>query len=186
MSLPPPRLATLDDAGAVGDLLMRSYGSLFPAHYPAPVLEAALPLMGRANPDLLNSGRYFLLDDPDQAGRCLGCGGWTPESPGSRKISDDKISDDKGSDDEGSDDEGHIRHFATDPLYLRRGIGRAIIEACFKQARQQKIRRLWCLSSLPAVAFYQAQGFHSLERQDVALKPGVLFTAERMYAELSA
>lgn len=157
------RVATPDDAAAVGALLAASYPALMPAGYEAAVLAAALPLMTRANPALLASGRYFLVEDAD--GRAVGCGGWTPERPGRGDVVAGL---------------GHIRHFATHPDRLGRGIGRAIYAACDAQARADGVRRFECYASLNAVAFYAALGFVPLGRLEVAMGPKAVFPCERM------
>ena len=106
-----------------------------------------LPLAGRieigiieeSNPRLLASGNFTVAES--EAGAIIGCGGWSKERPGSNEIA------------EGI---GHVRHFATHPKWLHRGIGRAIFETCVKQAEAAGIGRFQCYSSLVAIPFYEA------------------------------
>lgn len=77
------RSARLEDAGTVGALLVDSYARLFPRCYPADILDIALPLMTRANPELLSSGLYHLVET--EAGHVVGCGGWSLADPADRK-----------------------------------------------------------------------------------------------------
>ncbi len=141
--------AGITDAAEVGALLEASYGTVFADWYDPETLRLALPIITRANPELLMSNTFYLARSHD--GRLVGCGGWTPEQPatGHRRSG-----------------EGHIRHFATYPGAVRCGIGRAIIETCVRDAAEHRIERLTCYSSLPAEGFYAALGF-------VRLKPAI-------------
>lgn len=75
------RLRTADpsDALAVTALLERAYPTLMAAFYDADVLAVALPAMSKANPALLASRTYYVVEDGEQI---IGCGGWTAEKPG--------------------------------------------------------------------------------------------------------
>jgi len=136
------RLATPGDASAVTALLEASYPKLFAAGYDAKILATALPRMTKANPRLLASGGFFLAESEDR--QIVGCGGWSKERPGTNET---------------REGEAHIRHFATHPDWLRRGIGRAMIARCVAQAKTAAIKRFDCYSSLVAVDSYEAMGF---------------------------
>lgn len=167
------RLAGLEDAEAVSGLLRASYPPLMAAGYPADVLERALPAMMKANPLLLRSGTYHLAVTADGAAdsAIVGCGGWTREPPGPPcQPVDPKV--------------GHIRHFATHPGYLRRGVGSALLGRCIEEAGVAGVRRLECLSSLVAERFYASAGFSPVGRRSVILAPGVQFDSIVMALDL--
>lgn len=164
------RPAQPEDAEAVGALLRASYPPLMAAGYPADVLERALPAMMRANPLLLRTGTYHLAVGDD--GAVIGCGGWTREPPGAPCQPVDPTV-------------GHIRHFATHPDALRRGVGTALLARCIDEARVAGVRRLECLSSLVAEGFYDSAGFRSVGKRSVILAPGVQFDSIVMVLELS-
>jgi GNAT superfamily N-acetyltransferase len=165
------RPAQPEDAETVGALLQASYPPLMAAGYPVDVLERALPAMMKANPLLLRSGTYHLA--VAEEGAVIGCGGWTREPPGPPcQPVDPKV--------------GHIRHFATHPAALRRGVGTALLGRCIEEARVAGVRRLECLSSLVAERFYEAAGFRPVGRRSVVLAPGVQFDSVVMVLELSA
>ena len=136
------RIAGPGDHDRIEALLKASYYALFKAGYDAATLDAALPVITRANPALLASGRFYLTGTDTLA---TGCGGWSIERPGSGDIENGL---------------GHIRHFAVHPGWLRRGIGGAILNRSVDEARRNGVRRLECNSSLVAVDFYAAHGFH--------------------------
>ena len=136
------RVATPADAEGVAALLSASYTVLMRGAYDRAVLAAALPVMTRANAELLCSGTYFVAVAAD--GTTIGCGGISAVRPGTADAEPGV---------------GHIRHFATHPDWLRRGIGRRIMECSVKRARDLGLCSLECYSSLNAVDFYAAEGF---------------------------
>lgn len=155
------RTSTGADLAAVDALLARSYPKLLKADYPASVLATALPLISRAQPDLLTCGTYYLAEE---AGELRAAGGWTRD----RKASE----------------RGHIRHVVCDDRHLRRGIARAVLERCFMTARAAGVVEMECWSTLTGGAFYRALGFEVLGPKDVALAGGVRFASLRMMRRL--
>jgi len=162
------RPACPDDAGAVGAILAAGYPALLPAGYAPDVLAAALPRMVRPNPALLACGTYYIaLVD----GAPAGCGGWTAEKPGA--PGEPPVAG-----------VGHVRHFATDPRVLRRGVGRALFDRCVADAVARGVRRFHCFSSLVAVDFYAALGFRIIDRTDVPMGPDIRFPVVHMVCDL--
>lgn len=152
------RETTQDDQMRVGALLSASYSELMCESYEAAVLEAALPLMTHANPALLSSGTYYLSESVD--GDVTGCGGWTLKRPGSGEIVPELA---------------HIRHFATHPDWIGKGIGRAIYALCEKKARLAGAGHFECYASLNAEGFYSSLGFKRVKRIVVPMATRVIF-----------
>ena len=159
------RVATPDDEAMLSELLAASYAELKGTCDPHG-LDAALPLMSSANPKLLASGTYYIAEID---GAVAGCGGWTAEKPGSGEIV------------EGI---GHIRHFATHPAYLRRGVARRLLLHCMDEARRRDVRTMMTQSTLPAEGFYASAGFRRLGVIDVEMGPGIILPAVAMQLEL--
>lgn len=164
------RVARSQDAAAVTSLLEESYSKLWASSYPRDLLEAALPLLTGANPVLLASGHFFVATD-NETGQMTGCGGWSMTPPGGGKA-DPAVA--------------HVRHFATHPDKTRRGIGRAILERCFKQAVAHGAERMSCQSSITAVAFYHHCGFVAVGPTQVLLPNGLSIDAVLMIRELNS
>jgi len=122
----------------------------------------ALPLISRAQPQLISSGTYYVAED--EAGRLVGAGGWT-RSPRRRDI-------------------GQVRHVVTDHRLTRKGIGRALMTHIFKTARAAGIGHLQCQSTRTAVPFYAACGFRELGPIEVPLRPRIAFPAVAMERDL--
>ena len=163
------RAAWPSDLSAVDLLLGRSYPRLLAADYPPSVMLTALPIITRARPDLLTSGRYYLAFGA--GGQLLGAGGWSSAAPGPS---------DQPEADAGAAAVGHVRHVATDPLALRQGVARAVMHAVFDAAFGAGVERLKCLSTRTAVPFYAAIGFRVLGPVDAPLRAGIVFPAVRM------
>lgn len=145
--MPSIRVAGPEDADAVSRLLLASYSAMLPSAYPVDLLARILPVMTRAQPALLASGRSFLAE---RDGEIVGYGGWSAEEPGSREVRSGL---------------GHLRHFAVHPTSARQGVARGIVQACAGQALADDRRHWRVLASLNAVPFYRALGLEAL-RQD--------------------
>ncbi len=160
------RVAEPKDSLAVSSLLEASYTKLLVIGYEPELMARALPLMTKANPQLLASGNFYVVQS--QPGHLIGCGGWSKERPGSGEI---------------RHGEAHIRHFATHPDWTRRGIGRALLARCLQDTKAAATRLLECYSSLMAVDFYRASEFVAVRTIDMQLTsdvsiPGVLMRRE--------
>jgi N-acetylglutamate synthase-like GNAT family acetyltransferase len=157
------RVATPDDGAAVSALLEASYSVLLPSHYEPALLAVALPLMTRANFALLACGTYYVAETPD--GRAVGCGGWTMERPGSGDVANGLA---------------HIRHFATDPSWIGKGVGRALLSRSIRDAEARAVHTLECYSTLNAEKFYGSAGFTRIRAVEVPFTPEIRFPAIHM------
>lgn len=160
------RPAAESDRAVLEDLIAGCYATVYPGWYEEDTLEEALPAMLRIDPALLNSGRYLLA----RAGNVIaGCGGWSANAPG--KTPNEVAT-------------GHIRHFATRPDVMGKGIGGAILERCVAEAASSGMARLKCFSSLAAEGFYARHGFVKLDSVNVMLGSGAYFPAVLMERRL--
>ena len=165
------RRAEPADLSAVDRLLARSYPRLLAPDYPPSVMVTAVPIIARARPELLASGRYYLV--LDCSGDVVGAGGYSLAAPGGRG----------GHRGAPSPPLGHIRHVATDPDHVRRGVGRALMARIVKDAAREGVTRLECLSTLTAVPYYASFGFAQLGAVEIPLAAGIVFPAIRMLRE---
>ncbi len=162
------RIADATDLAAIDALLARSYPVLLKPDYPPSTRVLAVPLISRANPHLVSSGSYYVVED---AGVVVGAGGWTRTAPrggaaGTRRAV------------------AHIRHVVTDHRRTRRGIGRALMTRIMADAAADGAAVMECLSTRTAVPFYRACGFAELGPVEVTLAPGIDFPAIRMARRL--
>ena len=157
------RPATPDDLAGVDALLGRSYPVLLKGAYPPSLLVTAIPLISKAQPRLLASGTYFVVEDGDEI---VGAGGWTRAAPGFGGP--------------GRTGVGNIRHVVTDHRRVRRGIGRKLMTRVLSSARDAGVHRMDCLSTLMAEPFYAACGFQTIGPVTLNLRPGIDFPAIHM------
>ena len=154
------RPAVLADLSAVDRLLSRSYPRLLARDYPPSVIVLAVPIIARARPELLASGRYWLAETAE--GQVLGAGGWSGAQGGWAEV----------------------RHVATDPDAVRQGVGRLVVEWVMEEARKAGHGGMGCLSTRTAVPFYAALGFRVVGPVTVPLRAGIEFPAIRMVCDL--
>ena len=160
------RPALESDRAVLEDLIADCYATVYPGWYEEETLQDALPAMLRIDPALLNSGRYLVA----RAGNVIaGCGGWSANAPG-KTPSEDAI--------------GHIRHFATRPDAMGKGVGGKILEHCISEATSSGLSALKCFSSLAAEGFYARHGFVKLDNVNVMLGSGAYFPAVLMERRL--
>ncbi len=145
------------DLGALDALLARAYPRLLSRDYPPSTMVTALPLIARANPELLYCGTYYVAEDTE--GALVGAGGWT------RKRYRHS---------------GEVRHVVTSDRHTRRGIGRAILEKTITTAREAGLAHLDCAATRTAVPFYRALGFTGDREYLLELRPGITFPAIEM------
>jgi GNAT superfamily N-acetyltransferase len=165
------RPTTLDDEAAITALFEQSYPTLLARYYEPALLARALPIITKAQANLLQSGTFYIAGTA--SADCVACGGWTVARPGAASTGP-----------EAESDLGHIRHFATHPDWTRRGFAKAIMARCLSDAAVAGIQHLECLSTIAAVDFYRSAGFAVIEPIDVAL-PGLKFPAIVMRRQLN-
>ncbi|MGR3636032.1 MAG: GNAT family N-acetyltransferase [Shimia sp.] len=163
------RPARIDDREAVDGLFERSYPELLPKDYDSETLDAALPLITRAQPALLTSGTYFLAECV-ATDEVVGAGGWTDFSP-VRGTGDAR--------------QAHVRHVATRADWVRRGVAKALVDVILASAEAYGIKRLSCMSTHTARSFYREMGFAEWGEVELTLAPGVHFPAVQMQMALA-
>ncbi|EEC49665.1 predicted protein [Phaeodactylum tricornutum CCAP 1055/1] len=172
------RPATLDDANATARLLKESYSSLLIRDYDPETLAKALPLITSPRPELLTCGTWYVVQHPAH-GRIVGCGGWTKRTPAPETNA---AEDTQGNEGQSAAYERtlplpHIRHFATDPLFLRQGVARAVWDRIWQDLSNDLGPDVVVevLSTLTGEVFYKSLGFSSINRTEVSLGPDCLF-----------
>lgn len=168
------RLASAADLPALRELIPLSVRALSRSEYSEAQVESALRYVFGPDTQLIADGTYFVA----QAGDALvGCGGWSRRST---LYGGDQM---KGSEDPVLDpatEAARIRAFFVHPGWARRGVGSAILEACFSAAREAGFRRLELMATLPGVPLYRAFGFEEAEPVESILPDGVAVPFVRM------
>ena len=156
------RMAKIKDMDAISGLLERCYPVLMSEAYATDVLASALPIMMKANPQLIASGRFYLVENDELV---IGCGGWSFDTPGTGSIIEGVA---------------HVRHFAVDPKHARKGIGQAIFKRSAFDAHKAGAPVFQAYSSLNAERFYQSMGLKRLDQINVSMGEDIEFPIVHM------
>ena len=172
------RLARNDDISSLNQLITRSGRELSRGYYTEAETESALRYVFGVDSSLIADQTYFVVE---AGGRILGCGGWSrrrtlyggDQRPvGAADYLDPRV------------DAARIRAFFVAPEPARRGVGRALLEACLEAASAAGFRSFELMATLPGVPFYQANGFAEVEPVTDLLPDGVALRFVRMRREI--
>lgn len=168
------RPACPQDTRDVQELLRQSYHNLLQADYADDVLVKALPLITKANEELLACGTWYVAQHA-QTKQIVGCGGWTGQSP---------VPSNQDHNDKEYQGLPHLRHFACHPDWTRTGVASAIWQrslADMAVAYNGKVPTMEVFSTLTAIPFYEALGFEKVNPVEIPLQQGAcLFPAMLM------
>jgi GNAT superfamily N-acetyltransferase len=165
--LPRQRLAVADDAPAISELMRSSIRALFPHFYDAEQTASAVVHVGHLDMALIEDGTYFVHE---AEGEIVACGGWSRRARGyaggGDHAGDDRLLDP-------ATEPARVRAMFVRGDWTRRGLGRAILEACEQAARDEGFATLWLMATLPGEPLYRAFGFKELRRVEVTAPDGV-------------
>lgn len=165
--VPPQRLAVPDDAPAMAALMRQAILDLFPAFYDERQTASGARYIAQLDMDLVNDGTYFVHE---AAGEIVACGGWSRRDKlytGSGEAAGDARLLDPAT------EPGRVRAMFTRADWTRRGIGRAILEACERAARAEGFSTLSLMATLPGEQLYRAWGFREIRRTMIPMPDGV-------------
>lgn len=161
------RLATTEDALRIAELMRASALELFPAFYDEQQTASGAVHIAHLDPQLIADGTYYVHEVD---GEIVACGGW------SRRA---KLYTGSGS----QDDDDRLLDPATEPAriramfvrgdWTRRGLGRAILDACRDAARAEGFSDLILMATLPGEPLYRAFGFREKDRVTIPMPDGV-------------
>jgi GNAT superfamily N-acetyltransferase len=154
--------------------------SLFPRFYDPRQTASAAMYIGDLDVTLIDDGTYFVHE---AGGEIVACGGW------SRR---DKLYTGSGD----AEDDARLLDPATEPArvramfvredWTRRGLGRAILDACERAAREEGFRTLALMATLPGEPLYRAFGFREVGRSMVTMPDGVEIECVAMERPIAA
>jgi GNAT superfamily N-acetyltransferase len=163
----PQRLATLADVPRIAGLMRASVLELFPHFYDARQTAGAAVHIADIDVALIEDGTYFVHE---AAGEIVACGGWSRRNrlyTGSGAGADDgRLLDPRT-------EPARVRAMFVRGDWTRRGLGRAILEACERAARAEGFRSLALMATLPGEPLYAAFGFRAVERVSLTMPDGV-------------
>ena len=161
------RHATLDDREAITRLIADSARHLSREHYDDAQIEAAIASVFGVDSTLIEDGTYFVAE---QDGTVIGCGGWSKRKT---LYGGDQFSNRDTAMIDPASEPSRIRAFFVHPEHARKGIARAILSVCEREAKTHGFRALELLSTLPGIKFYEANGYSPTGNFDLELANGV-------------
>ncbi|MEP7209595.1 MAG: GNAT family N-acetyltransferase [Alphaproteobacteria bacterium] len=154
------RLARMPDVAALKPLMDRAIRRLLEPFLPPEAVEASFEIMG-LDTQLITDGTYFAVEDTAQAGRpIIGCGGWSRRATlfgGDHSVGRSAALLDPKS------DAARVRAMYTDPAHARRGVGRAVLDACEAAAAKEGFSRVQLATTLSGEPLYRACGYEVVE-----------------------
>jgi len=177
--LPQQRVAVAADIPRITELMQSSIGALFPQFYAAEQTASAVVHVGHLYTRLIEDGTYFVHETD---GEIVACGGWsrrallyTGSDPG---ANDDRLLDPRT-------EPARVRAMFVRADWTRRGLGRAILEACENAARAEGFGTLALMATLPGEPLYRAFGFQEIRRETVVMPDGVSIECVAMQRPIS-
>ena len=151
------RLATTADLSVLRAIMAAAIAENLKPFLPPELIRASEKVMG-LDTTLVEDGTYWIVHvDREPAG----CGGWSRRNTlygGDHTGGRDAALLDPAV------DAARVRAMYTHPGFLRRGIGRLILDNCEAAARNEGFGRLQLAATLAAEPLYRAYGFAEIER----------------------
>jgi GNAT superfamily N-acetyltransferase len=174
------RLACDDDIPKLKTLIEQSVRQLQASYYSTAQMDGALGTVFGVDRQLIRDETYFVVE---QNGALIACGGWSKRESlfgsDAARAKEDALLDP-------SRHPARVRAFFVQPEFARRGLARAILEACEEAIRAAGFRRIELGATLPGVPFYRAFDYQESERLEVPLTNGLSLPIVRMTKNLTA
>jgi GNAT superfamily N-acetyltransferase len=167
------RLAIPADMPALQQLMTAAIRELLPQFLTPEKVEASFAVMG-VDSQLIEDGTYFILEED---GVMAGCGGWSRRATlfGHNHTAgrDSRLLDPKT-------EAARVRAMYTAPQFVRRGVGRRILELCEVAALAEGFSRTELGATMGGEPLYRACGYVEIERLEVPTPNGVTVPITRM------
>lgn len=175
------RKAAVGDQAEIARLIAESVRGLSRDDYSERQIELAIKSVFGVDTELIADGTYFVAETVD--GKIAGCGGWSKRKTlyGASRYESSRDSAEL----DPEIDAAKIRAFFIHPGWARKGIGRAILEECEREAKSFGFRSAEMMSTLPGVKLYSACGYAGDERVGVPVGEGEEIICVRMRKNLS-
>jgi N-acetylglutamate synthase-like GNAT family acetyltransferase len=167
MTDPILRRAVITDEPQIATLMRASALDLFPRFYEERKAKSAAIYLTQPDRTIIEDGTYYVHE---YAGEIVACGGWSRRQKvytGSGDQEDDGLLIDPKT------APARVRAMFVRGDWTRRGLGRAILEACEHAAREEGFTALTLVATLPGEQLYRAFGFQETKRVMVPLPDGV-------------
>ena len=171
------RLAMPGDMPALQQLMTAAIRELLPQFLTPEKVEASFAVMG-VDSQLIEDGTYFILEED---GVMAGCGGWSRRATlfGHNHTAgrDSRLLDP-------ASEPARVRAMYTAPPFVRRGVGRRILELCEAAARAEGFSRTELGATKGGEPLYRACGYVEIEWLEVPTPNGMTVPITRMGKQL--
>jgi GNAT superfamily N-acetyltransferase len=150
------RLATQDDLSALRALMDLAIGELQKGFLTEEQIAASRLIMG-LDTQLVEDGTYFVVEAD---GQLAGCGGWSRRATlygGNQTPGRDAALLDPRT------DPARVRAMYTHPAFVRRGVGRLVLQLCEQAAADEGFARLELMATLAGLPLYTSYGFSPVQ-----------------------
>jgi GNAT superfamily N-acetyltransferase len=172
------RKATLSDRPAIELLIKASARGLSREHYSEEQIEGAIRTVFGVDTSLIEDGTYFVAESD---GELIGCGGWSKRRT---LFGGDQFSTRDVTELDPVSEPAKIRAFFVHPDHARKGVARAILAECEREARAAGFHSLELMATLPGVKFYQTSGYRGAESMELSVADAVTIGLVPMRKEL--
>lgn len=167
------RLATSADEPAMRALMNQAIAELLKPYLPPDGIAGSFDVMG-LDSQLIADSTYFAAAEGDVI---VGCGGWSRRAT---LFGGDHTSGRDAALLDPAQDPARVRAMYTHPAHVRRGIGRAILDACEAAARAENFTRTELAATLAGEPLYRACGYAPIEHFTAAASNGAIIPLIRM------
>lgn len=168
------RLATEEDLPTLNALMTRAIEHLQDGFLTPEQVRASHKVMG-LDTQLVKDRTYFLVEED---GRLAGCGGWSFRA--TLYGGDDSVVAREPARLDPATDAAKVRAMYTDPAFVRRGIGKRVLELCEGAAREAGFARVELMGTMAGIPLYTAAGYVGVEEVLSAPIDGVQVPLLRM------
>ena len=167
------RVAQRADIPALTPLMAASIRGLLKHYLPPEAVEASFEVMG-LDTRLIDDGTYYVIE---REGVLAGCGGWSRRNT---LFGGDHTAARNDAPLDPRTDAARVRAMYTAPAFVRRGVGRQILELCEAAARAEGFTRTELGATKGGEPLYRACGYVEIERLEVPTPNGVTVPITRM------
>lgn len=156
------RTATLNDQTEIESLIAESVRGLSRTDYDERQIELSIKTVFGVDTELIADETYFVAEADS---KIVGCGGWSKRKTlyGASVYAPSRNSAELNPE----LDAAKIRAFFIDPNWARKGIGKAILERCEREAKSHGFKSAEMMATLPGVKLYAVCGYAGEEEVKV-------------------
>ena len=169
------RKATSEDEAAIAEVIAASVRGLARGIYDGRQIEMSIRSVFGVDQQLIADRTYFVAEADHHI---VGCGGWSFRktlygASGYAHSREPELLDP-------ASQAAKIRAFFVHPDAARKGIGRAILTTCEKEAQDAGFRSAEMMATLPGAPLYEAGGYLRGESVSVPLENGIAIECIKM------